>query len=598
MKWFALALALGLGVGLFVWTQTKPDPIVMAVAQQGCVSCHDLEREGPGGLHNLLAKCEGCHLGDPGATNKNTAHLGLELEPGALDTAHQTCGRGGCHPEHLKRIQSSLMSTVSGLISVNKWAFGELEVPTSTQTVLDTLAKQAPTPAEDHARKLCLGCHLNTRKDNRDDMLAGTSSGCSACHLAPKAGPDAPHPAVDRAPPDQRCFGCHSRSGRISLSYQGWAEVRGPELKACDNPITLLDNRLVCQTTEDVHHAAGIACVDCHLHTELMGDGTRYEHEEVQVELQCESCHGPGENLETTWGAVQDPTSRRLLVLNEVTTTATTAVRTGRRGTPLWNLEKRGEEWWLKSKLGARDRRAKATPQDSQHSLPGHERLTCTTCHAAWAPRCPTCHTEYDPEGEQWDFGKSKVVKGQWKEHAERYFADLPTLAQRGDKIVVAAPGMLSTLDARQAGGPRQQTRWFAAFDPHTTVREGRSCASCHLNPVALGLGQGILKLSPRPRFIPADGGPTNGPNSDGWQGLMPQEPSPGTRPEVRGLDATSQWRLLRVGACLGCHTESGDPLFGAFPKNLRRLGANKISTCTGWYRPWMQTLPLSATHH
>ena len=29
----------------------------------------------------------------------------------------------------------------------------------------------------------------------------------------------------------------------------------------------------------------------------------------------------------------------------------------------------------------------------------GHARLSCGSCHTAWAPRCPTCHTSFDTDG-------------------------------------------------------------------------------------------------------------------------------------------------------------------------------------------------------
>ncbi len=574
------------------WLTRSPQPAPALVAQEGCLSCHDEAREGPGGLHSALADCEACHLGDAQALSIDAAHRGLERQPGALDTAAKTCGRGGCHPGQLSRVQGSLMATARGLIAVNRWGFGELAVPSSTQTAAQVQALHQPSPAQDHLRRLCLGCHLGARKENRDDMLVGTASGCSACHYAPRPTASSPHPIVDLAPPDQRCFGCHSRSGRVSLSYQGWHEVRGPELKACQAPLRLEDGRQVCQTQDDVHHAAGIACVDCHLHTEVMGDGIEHLHEEQQVQVRCDSCHASKDTLQTTWGEVEDSTSRRLLALNDKTVQPETAVRTGRLGTPLWNLEKVDEAWVLNSKLGAGRFVAKATPSDEQHNLPGHERLACSTCHSAWAPRCPTCHTSYDPDSEQWDFGTSTVAKGRWVEHAERYFATPPTLAERAGQVVTSAPGMIATLDARAAGGARKQTRWFAAFDPHTTVKQGRSCESCHNNPVALGYGRGRLQLRPTPRFFPADGGPMNRANEDGWQDLLQIDPAPGTRPDVHALSYESQWRALRVGACLECHRFKKGSIFSNFSEALLTLNSKKARSCRGWDHAWLRALP------
>ena len=33
------------------------------------------------------------------------------------------------------------------------------------------------------------------------------------------------HPSVSLTVSDNHCFGCHSRSGRISTNYQGWHET-------------------------------------------------------------------------------------------------------------------------------------------------------------------------------------------------------------------------------------------------------------------------------------------------------------------------------------------------------------------------------------
>ena len=47
---------------------------------------------------------------------------------------------------------------------------------------------------------------------------------------------------VDNAP----CFGCHSRSGRISLSYDGWHEANPPPPEAqLAGTRTLEDERIV-----------------------------------------------------------------------------------------------------------------------------------------------------------------------------------------------------------------------------------------------------------------------------------------------------------------------------------------------------------------
>ena len=126
-----------------------------------------------------------------------------------------------------------------------------------------------------------------------------TATAAAAPPATSRAGSPAPFRArtraVDARVTDDRCLGCHSRSGRIALTYEGLYEVEKDQAGACgDAATTLHDGRPACRAEADVHRLAGLACVDCHLHTDLMGDGREWEHEEEQVEITCEACHGPG----------------------------------------------------------------------------------------------------------------------------------------------------------------------------------------------------------------------------------------------------------------------------------------------------------------
>ncbi len=539
----------------------------------GCRSCHGTVSEAPPDLHGGIS-CEACHLGEPGAQQAEAAHVGLEREPGALDTLDETCGRAGCHRELAERVLASPMATARGLVAVDRWAFGELAVPDGEQAIGEVLARADPTPAEDHLRRLCGGCHLGTRRDNRDDAVTGTGSGCGACHSASRAE-GGPHPPVDAAVPDDRCLGCHSRSGRISLSYQGLAEVR--PLSACEVPATLHDGRAGCRVEPDLHHAAGLACTDCHLHTELMGDGRSYAHQEDAVEVRCESCHGPvDETLEGRWGQVDDPVTARILARRGEPPGAEEAVRRGVRGTPLWNLRSSEAGWVLTGKLDGRSRTVPQTPRGADHRLAGHERLSCEACHAAWAPRCPDCHTAWDPAAEQWDFGTASVRPGRWVETAQRFGWGPPALAVTGeDRIVPAVPGMIATLELETT----VRTRLFARAAPHTTSRLGRGCGSCHGAPEALGLGPGSLDLGgwPEVSFTPAGPG-------DGWVELFPVEPGVGTRVGLRSLDAGEQRRMLGVGRCVGCHGEAEDTVYGDFAGSVGRWTKGEAA-CPGTRR-------------
>lgn len=577
----------------------------MPAAQlERCIDCHATPAEDPGGAHAAaVIGCEPCHLGDPRATTADAAHLGMEPEPGALRTASRTCGR--CHARELERVRTSLMATARGIVAVDRWAFGERATRDGDETMADVLAAAHPTPAQDHLRRLCAGCHLGTTRDNRDDAIVAGGSGCGACHSParpplPEGATLLSHPTVDGRVDDGRCLGCHSRSGRISLGYQGLFETSGAGIDACPegDRVTLHDGRTGCRAPADVHQRAGMACIDCHLHTELMGDGTAWAHEEQATEVRCESCHGPAASPEgaddspatATWGAVADAITLDLLRQRGEVRAADEPVRAGRRGTPLWNVRPQpGHDGWvLVGKLDGRARPIRATPHDLDHERPGHERLVCAACHDTWAPRCPTCHTSFEEGGTQWDFGTGSEMPGRWHERNEGMSWAPPTLGvNAAGRVVPTMPGMIATL---ADPGPPRSLRLYAAIVPHTTQREARSCLSCHADSIALGLGEGRLELDgDAVRFSPRHVDP-DAPDQarDRWVSLFPEHPGDTTRAGGRSLDAAEQRRVLTVGACLVCHAPD-DALFAStLGPALERLARRRAPSCRGRVAPWM----------
>ena len=123
----------------------------------------------------------------------------------------------------------------------------------------------------------------------------------------------------------------------------------------------------------------------------------------------------------------------------------------------------------------------KQTPRDRNHTLRGHERLTCSACHAAWVPTCDSCHTSFDSAGRQWDFAAGRETPGAWIEKTDGFSWAPPLLGVRADgRIVPAAPGMILEVDATAAGGARTARRLLSPSEPHTTGKRARTCESCH----------------------------------------------------------------------------------------------------------------------
>jgi len=578
-----------------------PLPEVTAVRgrAEGCLACH-------GGIEGLGAShaptrigCAACHGGDPFARDAAGAHAHLVRVPGNLADARRTCGQAECHLATVPRVERSIMSTMAGVIAVNRRVLGE---PVDPAAPPPHAAELGHGVADSHLRELCVGCHLGQPKTDwgpiGEESLGG---GCNACHLvygkdaaAALARYDADkrdgarqlpavHPSLTVNPGNEHCFGCHSRSSRISTSYEGWNELRGepPAHLPAARLRKLDDGRHFEKIVADVHHERGLECIDCHVSGELMGTGRVVARKSEQVIIGCEDCHA--RSLASIAGEALDPESRRLLAARQWTVPPSARVGATRGGVPLVNVTVDAQ--------GRGSLRRKRTGEVLPLKPPaavcteggGHARLACISCHTAWAPRCTTCHTQYDPSGEGFDHLTRTWGRGTWNETAGPFEAVPPTLgvrAHRGDDgaergvIETFVPGMIMTFDRNRDPSAAPDVlfrRLYGLTFAHTIRREARSCESCHRDPVALGYGEGTLSYhrtadGGRWRFAPQqaasahDGLPT-----DAWIGfLQPREGMASTRDDVRPFGIEEQRRILRVGACLTCHAPGSPALQGA----------------------------------
>jgi hypothetical protein len=139
-------------------------------------------------------------------------------------------------------------------------------------------------------RKLCASCHLAQNKAVHDlDPVRDRGGGCLACHI--NAYPDNAHPALSAEVSDARCFGCHSRSGRISLSYTGLGEIDAVTAESMASRLRLPDGRHVERKPPDVHHTAGLTCTDCHKGADIMSAAGDAVHQRDAVDAKCIDCH-------------------------------------------------------------------------------------------------------------------------------------------------------------------------------------------------------------------------------------------------------------------------------------------------------------------
>ena len=531
------------------------------------------------------------------------------LIPGNLADAAMTCGSLDCHPGIDVRVTNSLMNTMSGVVGVDKYVFGEID----SLDGFHDIRNLGDSAADTHLRNLCASCHLGREKRETGPVNESSrGGGCNACHLnygeAAEAAHAKYHHLGDKALPkvhpslsvnvtDDHCFGCHSRSGRISTNYEGWHETqfRQEDVVGKANIRVLEDGRVFTSIKDDVHHARGLACIDCHGSFDVMGYG-RFAHEEEAVQADCRDCHTNQRPLTASYDQL-DPESRRIVTLRNIDQEKRFVVGKGSKR-PIINvfLNEEDQLVFLGKNSG---KEYLLTPPGSKCTKGGaHSDLTCTSCHSSWAPQCISCHTTYDPNEEGYDLLDREMVEGAWMEKGGHYFADFPALGvvegKASRKIKNFIPGMVMTLDRSGfSGKPDDQLhhRLYAPTSPHTIAAKGQSCKDCHNNPVALGYGRGELKYimngnlgawSFKPQFAPweHDGLPL-----DSWIGFLQDNAKGGiqkkntTRTNARSFTLAEQHKILRVGACLTCHNEESETV-KAMLEDFEKVLAGKSDQC------------------
>ena len=586
---------------------------VAAGLTEGCVACHG-EPAGLIGAHAPAAiGCVACHGGDGRTLEAKAAHEGIVLMPGHLADASRSCSQAGCHAAILPRVENSIMSTMAGVIAINRRVLGEDPGPG-----IPHVAKLGHGVADSHLRELCAGCHLGQSKEVRGPIGEKTQGGgCLACHLEygakaadelkrfeaqPKEARAAPrtHPALTVNPRNAHCFGCHSRSGRFALGFEGWHEMQGrpgaDEVRG-KRVRKLEDGRTVEFVVADIHHEKGLSCIDCHNANEVMGAGAPVTYKREQQRVGCEDCHAA--KLASVSPAGVDPESASLLRLRGRSLGLGERMGTTRDGDPLVNVVVSPNGARLVTKHDARSLPLKppaaACTQDR-----AHERLSCNTCHTAWAPSCVSCHTQYDPADEGFDHVAQQWGPGTWNETSGRFEAKPPALgvlrggAGRG-AIDTFVPGMVMTFDRNREAGKAPDVifrRLFAKLSAHTTRREARSCDSCHRDPVALGYGAGALRFTARGgegawTFDPAlRAHPRDGLPEDAWTGFLAERGGMvSTREGARPFHVAEQRKILAVGACLGCHAGDSPPMKRALADFGATVAARSRSCVVATFR-------------
>lgn len=500
-------------------------------ARSACSHCHMAKREGFNSAHSFAANnCVSCHAGNNTADNGADAHAGLIAFPGELDTAMRACG--ACHADKVSAVRNNLMHTGHGIVAVTRKLIDGSSGPDETVN----FQSLGHSVADSLLRKQCASCHLGQEKSKHQlDVMRDRGGGCVACHV--NDYPESGHPALTTKVSDARCFGCHARSGRISLSYTGFAEIDESAGQTDQNRLRLADRRTVVRKPADVHYLAGMSCIDCHTGVGLMGDGQRADHQRQAVDISCTDCHFDTESD----GKSAKPLS------------------TSKKNTPLPQLEIRANGVWLHTKNTGRELRVPSLDPQFHADDPNHQRLECATCHSQWAPQCFGCHIEYDADGSQWDHIEQRETAGRWSEERSRFRHGLPALGVNTEnRIELFVPGMIMTV-AHPSWESDKLVRVFAPLSPHTSG-PSRTCKSCHRSSEALGLGEGEIIIGDgRREFVPTHEALQDDLPADAWTNL---ERSLGGRTPINGQRPLTKDEMNAVlDALLPCGVDPENPL-------------------------------------
>jgi hypothetical protein len=323
-----------------------------------------------------------------------------------------------------------------------------------------------------------------------------------------------------------------------------------------------MDGRVFQKTKEDAHYRAGMECIDCHVSMEIMGDGNVYQHMEEATKVQCIDCHS--RNTSSISYDNLDFESKKIVDLRNMKIENEEYLVTEKSKIPLINtyVNRRNEKYLITK--SSKKKLSLNPPVAICIEGKAHQRLSCNSCHTEWVSHCVGCHTEYDPVLEGYDLLDNKDIVGSWNETPSDFYVDYPVLGIRKEKLgkeVVDTflPGMVLTIDKNQ--NKKIFKRLFAPTFSHTINKEGRSCKSCHNNPLAIGYGKGKLayskigKWSFEPEF--SNHIEDNLPK-DAWIGfLKTRDESSTTRTNTRPFTIKEQKRILLVGTCLNCHDET-----------------------------------------
>lgn len=405
-----------------------------------------------------------------------------------------------------------------------------LDVNNTDITKVEEIYKDVP-------RKQCTACHLYSSGVGVRGTLGREgwyrSEGCSACHtlyddngLSRSGDPtinklEPGHPIAHRmtsAVPTNQCVHCHVRGARIGLNFQGLAQLppgvpAGPTVPNTTKFRThgqffLKDPEI---NPADLHHTAGMHCIDCHTLTDVMGDGNIFGVKELAIEIECEDCHGTLEEDSTFFG------SRGTLLRN---------LSRKPDGTVVLTSKVTGKEHVVKQVRQVVNADSPDFNERAQLAMTGEHcknegGLECYACHSSWAPNCFGCHYQFNKQFTQLDMIAGERTEGQTQlnEFVFTQFRPYYIGINSEGKVAPYSVGCLTMTTVFDEDGKQltdlKMPRTAAGLSglsmnprqPHTVTRFARQCVECHRSAQALGLGSENFQLFRQHIFAVGDRG-------------------------------------------------------------------------------------------
>ncbi len=446
---------------------------ILPVYCKNCKTCHK-NIQGIDKNHNF--KCEYCHIKDnEKLIIKNEKCVNVIKNPSDLKYANLKCGK--CHEEDIEKVKKSLMSTNAGIINITRYLWKAQKSPQAKYSTIKVKnLKKIPDKelVDDFLRKVCLRCHINTEGSKRYGEIR--SSGCAACHVIYNNDGSHKHKFTKKIPSFQ-CLHCHNFN-RVGMDYEGFFEH--DYSLAYRSPLPLgkkFYGEYQHRLRPDIHFKKGMICTDCHKKDEVMGDGKIYSFKYQAVKVRCLDCH------------------------------------------------------------------KKAHKNDRFYNE--HKKLECYTCHSLWGFQDYGMHViREDYEGYfRWKFLKDINVPDTQKilKEAIDGYGDASELVEGKEiRFKSIKPKITDYIDGKKKLGvwyilwtfrrwedpvlginergkispvrpdyqfyitwidkdmnvridnEKMKFNWNP-YVPHTTIKQGRDCYSCHFNIKSLGLGYGMI---------------------------------------------------------------------------------------------------------